>query len=620
MKLMICIYIFLLSCLCQAVENFTDTDTNDPLRKKEEIIHDPYLHKFTKCNFTLKMPPNSSHDVVAMTEDSADVLLEEICSKLECGSVFHVNKSRLSHNSTCLKRCSYQDGLLQNCSLSNNNCTLIFGVVCGHRAIRLAGGSDRCAGRVELWRNGRWGTVCDDHWDLRDADVACAQLGCGYALSVTGQGGSFPPGRGPVYLDDLNCTGNEDNLWSCPAAEDESDCGHKEDAGVTCSEMRAVRLTGGLDRCSGRVEIHRNGSWGTVCDNCWNKKLASMVCSMLQCSTEAFQVSQFVPPLLHKNNDTQWFYACYGNERNLWECQEKSNKPHLCKDSKASGVICNGSLGFSTATISNSTVMTTVITGGTTPTTSAEIPSLLTSLSSTVLLSIIALFLLLVFVLVTNTVLCCHYRRRYVVMLQQKSRKGSSECYNSYQDTINLTKVTNNSLQTESHWTQPKDIDNTSVDSDYEQCTPSNPSASLITFRNSQKYKTVMTSVFNPTGAEGDFANGPSNMNEVMVSIPCSNDGSVHYARESKISVDSFDSSSTSSGEHYENSNGHDQVAPAITEPGLTQSSGTSDLFRAYRSDQLENSGNDGIGPIYSPVSFEEPSPSDEDDYDDVGI
>lgn len=111
---------------------------------------------------------------------------------------------------------------------------------------------------------------------------------------------------------------------------------------VLPAEMRAVRLTGGLDRCSGRVEIHRNGSWGTVCDNCWNKKLASMVCSMLQCSTEASKVSQFVPPLLHKNNGTQWFYTCYGNEQNLWECKEKSNKPHLCKDSKASGVICNG--------------------------------------------------------------------------------------------------------------------------------------------------------------------------------------------------------------------------------------------------------------------------------------
>lgn len=32
-------------------------------------------------------------------------------------------------------------------------------------------------------------------------------------------------------------------------------------------------------------------------------------------------------------------------------------------------------------------------------------------------------------------------------------------------------------------------------------------------------------------------------------------------------------------------------VLSAITEPGLTQSSGTSDIFRAYRSNQHENSG-----------------------------
>lgn len=113
----------------------------------------------------------------------------------------------------------------------------------GNQAVRLAGGSDRCAGRVELWRDGRWGTVCDDQWDLRGADVVCAQLGCGYALSVTGQDGSFPPGRGPVHLDELNCTGQEENLWACPAAQDESDCGHKEDAGVVCSGRSPVQQT-----------------------------------------------------------------------------------------------------------------------------------------------------------------------------------------------------------------------------------------------------------------------------------------------------------------------------------------------------------------------------------------
>lgn len=104
----------------------------------------------------------------------------------------------------------------------------------GHQAVRLAGGGDRCAGRVELWRDGQWGTVCDDRWDVRDADVVCGQLGCGYAISVSGQDGALPQGGGPIHLDELNCTGTEENLWACPATRDH-DCGHKEDAGVVCS-------------------------------------------------------------------------------------------------------------------------------------------------------------------------------------------------------------------------------------------------------------------------------------------------------------------------------------------------------------------------------------------------
>lgn len=130
-------------------------------------------------------------------------------------------------------KCTYWKSLKwfvnRNHRLTAQNCSS------GGHLVQLAGGTDRCAGRVELWRNGRWGTVCDDQWDLRDANVVCAQLGCGYALNVTGQGGSFPPGRGPIHLDDMNCTGKEENLWECPATQDENDCGHKEDAGVVCS-------------------------------------------------------------------------------------------------------------------------------------------------------------------------------------------------------------------------------------------------------------------------------------------------------------------------------------------------------------------------------------------------
>ena len=43
--------------------------------------------------------------------------------------------------------------------------------------VRLAGGLNRYQGRVEIRAFGRWGTVCDDSFDTREANVICRQLG-----------------------------------------------------------------------------------------------------------------------------------------------------------------------------------------------------------------------------------------------------------------------------------------------------------------------------------------------------------------------------------------------------------------------------------------------------------
>ncbi|XP_023815853.1 T-cell differentiation antigen CD6 isoform X1 [Oryzias latipes] len=527
------------------------------LLKAVFIIHlsylcqgDPYVDQIgAKCSWTLKMGENRSLETVGLNSDFAETLIKEICQDLDCGGVYHVDKTTSLHNITCLQQCTYKNLHLHNCSeTTGSNCSVINKVICGHQPVRLAGGSDRCAGRVEVWQNDMWGTVCDDQWDLRDADVVCAQHGCGYALNVTGQGGQFAPGRGPIHLDELNCTGREENLWACPSAGNENDCGHKEDAGVTCSEMRAIRLTGGLDRCAGKVEIHRNGSWGSLCDNAWNIHLATMVCSMLQCGGGA-KPEKFsrIASFTHNNATPKYFYVCPQTATSLWQCQEIYTNPFLCMGSQPSGVICNGSLGLPVSiTFSENEVTSRTTTETTFVTTAGSYES-----QSIELLSTISLSVLLFVFLIVNTVLCCLYKRRHAFLLKEirsNPRSPTEHPQNRHKEAVSLVKVTNNPQQMDDPsspryiGTQFSSVYSPSVETDYENYDPGiDPSVSLSTFRNSQCYRGALK----PSGfcklQEED--KGPLNGNPTAS----------QYARMSKMSEDSFDCSSTSSGECYEN-------------------------------------------------------------------
>lgn len=101
-------------------------------------------------------------------------------------------------------------------------------------SLRLVGGNTT-AGRVEVYIDNEWGTVCDDMWDLADADVVCKQLGFMRALQALGNA-AFGEGTAPIHLDEVSCTGDELNLLSCQH-KTVHNCFHFEDAGVVCMNV-----------------------------------------------------------------------------------------------------------------------------------------------------------------------------------------------------------------------------------------------------------------------------------------------------------------------------------------------------------------------------------------------
>uniref|UniRef100_A0A672HCS7 Soluble scavenger receptor cysteine-rich domain-containing protein SSC5D n=1 Tax=Salarias fasciatus TaxID=181472 RepID=A0A672HCS7_SALFA len=205
--------------------------------------------------------------------------------------------------------------------------------------VRLAnGGNSSCSGRVEIFHFGQWGTVCDDFWDLLDAEVVCRQLGCGTARSALSNA-AFGAGRGPIWLDNVHCYGNESSISDCRhSGFGVHNCGHHEDASVTCE----VRLAnGGKSSCSGRVEIFHFGQWGTVCDDLWDLLDAEVVCRQLGCGrvlsapTQA-HFGQGSGPIWHDD------VTCTGRETKLSECRHQGIGVHNCGHQEDAGVVCEG--------------------------------------------------------------------------------------------------------------------------------------------------------------------------------------------------------------------------------------------------------------------------------------
>ncbi|XP_052788727.1 mucin-2-like [Mya arenaria] len=234
-------------------------------------------------------------------------------------------------------------------------------------------------GRVEVFYNGTWGTVCDDNWDANNnnAIVVCRQLGStapGGATAVTiNDPEYFGKGTGPIWMDDVKCEATEPDLSSCPQKFlNTSDCEHSEDVGVICptgsqtpsptqtatvtaapvvpddgnctDPSTDIRLRGPSDLTGvGVVQIKRPGTneWGTVCDNGWGFNDAKVVCRMLcydpntaLAGSVNFDTSVITEPMVVKD------VACTGNEGTLADCAQSTWQIGVCTKTEMARVTC----------------------------------------------------------------------------------------------------------------------------------------------------------------------------------------------------------------------------------------------------------------------------------------
>ncbi|KAG8519954.1 CD5 antigen-like [Galemys pyrenaicus] len=274
------------------------------------------------CGPAVKVPYGNLYEPTA-TEDQKVLFQDVNCEGTE-DALFQCDKSEDVFN------CPHQEDAGASCE------TL--------ESLRLADGPGRCKGRVEVKLHDQWGTVCMSERGLPAAKVVCQQLGCGRAILTKRCCSKTTQGQGPIWLSQLSCAGQEKNLADCPSGIwGENNCTHDEDMWVECEDPFELRLVGGDNHCSGRLEVLHNGEWGSVCDDDWGEKQDQVVCKELGCG-KPLSPSTKVRRRFGPGVGRIWLddVHCSGKEQSLEQCRHRFWGYHNCNHKEDVSVVCSG--------------------------------------------------------------------------------------------------------------------------------------------------------------------------------------------------------------------------------------------------------------------------------------
>ncbi|RDD35931.1 Scavenger receptor cysteine-rich domain superfamily protein, partial [Trichoplax sp. H2] len=160
--------------------------------------------------------------------------------------------------------------------------------------IRLVNGYKPNAGRLEVFYNNQWGSVCHREFGIEDARVVCRQLGytnvssyycCSY----------FGYGNGPIWLSNVNCTGSESSLSACSyTGWNNTGCQRYDEAGIECTVGACGSFPCVHGTCISNATL--GVGYNCSCSPGWTGKqceAGTNECASNPCSSNATCVDQF---------------------------------------------------------------------------------------------------------------------------------------------------------------------------------------------------------------------------------------------------------------------------------------------------------------------------------------
>ncbi|CAI5666074.1 unnamed protein product [Oreochromis niloticus] len=296
------------------------------------------LNGSSLCSGRLEVKSNQSWSSVCEADfDQQDA--EVVCRELGCGPPSVLQGALYGEVEAPVWskefQCGGHESALLDCRSSGsarNSCSpgKAVGLTCSDNDVfRLEGGSNHCAGTLELKHLGEWRPVEIYDRMPQTAAIVCAHLDCGSIISIEQNHESSHRLTWGISAD---CVQDGSSLRQCAKSDHSSLI-----TTLHCSD--SVRLLNGSSLCSGRLEVKSNQSWSSVCEADFDQQDAEVVCRELGCGPpsvlQGALYGEVEAPVWRKE------FQCGGHESALLDCRSSGSARNSCSPGKAVGLTCS---------------------------------------------------------------------------------------------------------------------------------------------------------------------------------------------------------------------------------------------------------------------------------------